>query len=415
MATKRTKKAPAVPVPAEPAAEPLPLRLEYIDPADLRENPKNWRLHSTAQTTALADAIQEVGWAGALLFNERTQNLIDGHARKSLFAGKGKVPVLVGSWDEATERKILATLDPIGALATADTAKLDALLREVSTGSEALSAMLAELATAAGVIPPETANGTPDPEPQVNRADELQKEWKTERGQLWVIPSKATVGKSHRLLCGDSTDAEDVARVMGGEKVGAVISDPPYGMDWDADASRFTGGKFGNHPRGRERDNVINDDRPFDPTPFLGFKTVVLWGMNHFCGKLPPGGTLVWIKKPDDRFGTFLSDCELAWTNVGHGVYAFRHEWGGITRESERGEFLHPTQKPAALIAWCIEKSKVNVGEVIFDPYIGSGTTLLAAEQTSRLCYGVEISPAYTAVALQRLADAGLAPALHSP
>lgn len=95
---------------------------------------------------ALKDAVAEVGWAGALLFNERTNRLIDGHARKELFSGQGKVPVLVGSWDEATEAKILATLDPLGAMATADVQALDALLLDVQANSAALQGLLDDLA-----------------------------------------------------------------------------------------------------------------------------------------------------------------------------------------------------------------------------------------------------------------------------
>ena len=89
---------------------------------------------------ALPEVIQEVGWAGALLYNERTQRLIDGHARKELFEGKGKVPVLIGSWDEATEKKILATLDPLGAMAEANQAALAALHAEI--GSDPLAQFL---------------------------------------------------------------------------------------------------------------------------------------------------------------------------------------------------------------------------------------------------------------------------------
>src|SRR5579859_3568175 len=96
------------------------LRLEYLDPESLASNDLNWRSHPSEQTKALADVIAEVGWAGALLYNERTKKLIDGHARKDLFAGKGPVPVLIGSWTEAQERKILATLDPLAAMAKAD-------------------------------------------------------------------------------------------------------------------------------------------------------------------------------------------------------------------------------------------------------------------------------------------------------
>jgi len=102
------------------------LRLEYLDPAQLASNPGNWRTHPAKQVSALRDVIDQVGWAGTLLFNERTKRLIDGHARKELWKGKGKVPVLIGSWSEAEEKLILATLDPLSAMATTDTGKLAA-------------------------------------------------------------------------------------------------------------------------------------------------------------------------------------------------------------------------------------------------------------------------------------------------
>lgn len=153
-----TRKRPAL------SESPRPLRLEWIDPATLDGNPQNWRVHPANQTAALRDVIAEVGWAGALLYNERTKRLIDGHARKEMFAGQGPVPVLIGSWDEATEKKILATLDPIAAMAEADAGKLDALLRDVQTGSEAIADMLMELA------------GT-EPEKPKDRSAELHREY----------------------------------------------------------------------------------------------------------------------------------------------------------------------------------------------------------------------------------------------
>lgn len=105
------------------------LRLEWRSPAELAKHPKNWRTHPDAQLAALTDVIAEVGWAGACLYNEQTGRLIDGHARRRIAPEQGceKVPVLVGSWDEATEAKILATLDPISAMAEADSAKLETL------------------------------------------------------------------------------------------------------------------------------------------------------------------------------------------------------------------------------------------------------------------------------------------------
>ena len=184
-----------------------PLRLEWRSPAELAENPRNWRHHPEAQLTALADAIAEVGWAGACLYNERTGRLIDGHGRKKIALKQGcqKVPVLIGSWDEATEAKILATLDPLGTLAEADFAKLDALLREVSTGSDALQQLLGDLARDAGIVPPEIASA-PDPGPQLDRASELQVKWQTATGQLWLIPSKSAPPRT--VVCCPHCDCE---------------------------------------------------------------------------------------------------------------------------------------------------------------------------------------------------------------
>jgi hypothetical protein len=169
-----------------------PLRLEWRSPAELAENPRNWRTHPNTQLTALADIIADVGWAGACLFNERTQRLIDGHARKNIGIARGtdKIPVLIGNWTEEQEIRILATLDPIGALAEADSAKLEALLGEISTGSDALQQLLGDLARDAGIVPPEIDSAA-DPGPQLDRASELQAKWQTAAGQLWLIPSKS--------------------------------------------------------------------------------------------------------------------------------------------------------------------------------------------------------------------------------
>lgn len=127
------------------SAQAKPLRLEYLDARDLGENPSNWRLHPKEQMSALDTAIGEVGWAGALLFNEQTNRLLDGHARRKLFAEKGgMVPVLIGSWDEETEKKILATLDPLGDMAATDQGMLENLLTAIG-GTSALGSMLDEI------------------------------------------------------------------------------------------------------------------------------------------------------------------------------------------------------------------------------------------------------------------------------
>lgn len=158
--TKPKPLSPAAPIPSPPpsSAEASPLRLEWRTPDELDDNPANWRQHPEAQLAALSDVLDEVGWAGACLYNERTGRLIDGHARKQLALTRPdgpsqRIPVLVGSWDEATERKILITLDPLATMATAGQKELDALLHGVEAGSTAIQEMLAKLAKDNGLYP----------------------------------------------------------------------------------------------------------------------------------------------------------------------------------------------------------------------------------------------------------------------
>jgi hypothetical protein len=182
---KKTKSKPAHAVPpSEPeAALPAGLRLEWMDPVHLAANTSNWRRHPESQSLALTAALKEVGWAGALLFNERTGHLIDGHLRKEITPGGEKVPVLVGSWTEEQEKIILATLDPIGAMAERDQPALDKLLASISVDDPDLQRMFDELKTA-------SSPALVEDEVPIDRADELQKKWQTAAGQLWEIPSK---------------------------------------------------------------------------------------------------------------------------------------------------------------------------------------------------------------------------------
>jgi hypothetical protein len=147
-----------------PAPVPEGLRLAWMSPQELAENPSNWRVHPPAQVAALTDSLAEVGWAGALLWNATTGRLIDGHARRKLALEQGA--------PRAQERKILATLDPIGALAEPDPKALEALLREVNTGSESLQSLLSSLAQDAGITPPDFA---PVGQDEQGRLDEKAK------------------------------------------------------------------------------------------------------------------------------------------------------------------------------------------------------------------------------------------------
>lgn len=184
--------------------------------------------------------------------------------------------------------------------------------------------------------------------------------------------------------------------------VDLVLTDPPYGINNNADYTRFTNGAFVHNRNFSEFENIKGDSQPFDPAKFLDFAQVIMFGANCFSDKLPLGSWLVWNKKPDANLGNFLGDCEVAWKKGGHGVYLFNHVWDGCNRQTERGVTLHPNQKPLSLITWCILNHSKDA-QTILDPFMGSGTTLRAAKDLGRKAIGIEIEEKYCEIAANRL------------
>lgn len=181
-----------------------------------------------------------------------------------------------------------------------------------------------------------------------------------------------------------------------------VIADPPYGMGWDTDTTRFSGGHNpGQRSAGRnDRKRVLGDDQPFDPSQWVGFKRVALFGANHFAHLLPVGSWLVWLKRNDEAFGSFLSDAELVWVKRGCGVYCHRDlSMNAITKERD-----HPTQKPVGLMRWVVRKVSQET-DTILDPFAGSGTTAIAAMLEGRRCILIEKDPAYCEVIRRRVRE----------
>lgn len=192
-------------------------------------------------------------------------------------------------------------------------------------------------------------------------------------------------------------------------KIDAVVGDPPYGIGWRTDSTRYSGGSIAHKRKtGRADWGVIRgDDKPFNPSPWLRFKKVILWGANHYAAALPRGTTLVWIKRADHLFGSFLSDAEIGWMKGGHGVYCYRKQFPPPCRSHEAGRkdgrTVHPTQKPLGLMKWCIERLKLKPGSTILDPFMGSGTTGVAAVELGHNFIGCELDPGYFAVAAERI------------
>lgn len=183
----------------------------------------------------------------------------------------------------------------------------------------------------------------------------------------------------------------------------AVMTDPPYGHSWSGVNSTAKGGR--NWTR-RRAEKIIGHDEPYDPAPILALDVpTVLWGANHYASRLPDSPAwLVW----DKRGGTAennLSDCELAWCNVGGSARLKMHMWNGLCRDSEIGVHLHPTQKPVVVMAWAMDKAKIPAGATVLDPYMGSGTTAIACIRTGRKFVGIEKDVKHFETACERVAN----------
>ena len=196
-------------------------------------------------------------------------------------------------------------------------------------------------------------------------------------------------------------DCRDVLPTIDPMSVNLVLTDPPYGIRIVDNNGHIGIGRRSPSPSHLP---IAGDDKPFDPSPLLLFGRCVLWGANHYADKLPPsGGWIVWDKDLGLNQNNF-SDCELAWSNLSAGVRCFRHLWKGVLRDSEIGWHVHPTQKPVSLMRWILERW-TQPGDLILDPYMGSGPVGKAALDLGRRYVGIEIEERYCEIAVQRLAQ----------
>ena len=214
-----------------------------------------------------------------------------------------------------------------------------------------------------------------------------------------IVPGDLFEIGDHRLLCGDSTNADDVDRLMNGSSISkiSVLTDPPYGIKWNGNYKRFT--KNGKADSTTNYDDIKNDDQDFDPNQFYEYDECIIWGANIFSNKLDRGSWLIWDKRTADGF-SFLADAEIAWEKGSkYGCYI-----KSINQQSEKSktkDIRHPTKKPIELMSWCIER--LNKTSIIYDPYSGSGSTMVAAHQLNRKCYGMELDPKYCQVIVDRM------------
>ena len=200
----------------------------------------------------------------------------------------------------------------------------------------------------------------------------------------------------HKLMCGDSTDKSDVTKLIAGERIDLVLTDPPYGIQVQNPNCK---GKIGGN--GRIYPRVIGDmNTEMFKDHWRILRTIcsfyIIWGGQNFTDVLPPAsGWIFWDKMKNSDKLTF-GDGELAWSNISKRVKKYSYKVNGFMQEGDKelNKRFHPTQKPVELHMRLLEDFS-KPGEVIFDGFGGSGTTLIASELTGRKCLMMEVSPDY--------------------
>jgi DNA modification methylase len=385
-----------------------PDRIEMRPISQLQPYAKNAKLHGADQVAKIAASMAEFGWTVPCLVADDGE-LIAGHGRvlAATQLGLTEAPVIVlGHLTEAQRRAYRIADNKLTELGTWDEALLSAELNDLLAEDFDLSLIGfddAELeALLAGEGDPEAASGESEddipevPETPISRP-----------GDLWVL------GK-HRLLCGDATVATDVAHVLNGVLPLLMVTDPPYGVQYDP-GWRNKAGAAATKRTGK----VLNDDRADWREAwslFPGDVAYVWHGALHattVADSLIASGfnirsQIIWAK---DRLVLSRGDyhwqhepCLYAVKKTGKGHWAGDRKqttlWQ-IANKDQDAETVHGTQKPVE----CMRRPILNnssLGQAVYEPFMGSGTTLIAAETTGRVCIGIELNPAYVDVAVER-------------
>jgi DNA modification methylase len=368
---------------------------------------RNPRTHSPAQIEQIARSITAFGWTNPLLVDE-TGIIIAGHGRLEAARklGMAEVPTITLTGLSADQKRALVIADNQLALNAGWDAELLALelgelgaagfdIGLIGFSDDELAAILADRTE--GLTDPDDVPETP-----VEPVSVL--------GDVWLL------GR-HRLCCGDATSEVDVSLALAGVKPHLMVTDPPYGVDYDPDW-RNRADRANGKPDGARAIGLVTNDKRADWSPaWLLFPGDVAYAWH------PPGAMQV------DHYNALVSAgfevrMQIIWAKshfpIGRGNYHVQHEpcwyavrktahWAGDRKQTTlwqidkpvKSETGHSTQKPVECMKRPIENNS-SAGQAVYDPFVGSGTTIIAAEMTGRACHAIEISPAYVDVAVLR-------------
>jgi DNA modification methylase len=391
------------------------LEIVYVKPETLKPWPDNPKLHDIA---AIANSVERFDITQPILVQKKTNRIIAGHGRIKAFEKLGikEIPVIYldmddkaakaymlvdnqltieGGWDDDLLQKVIGELKIEAPEIKLEELGFEDMLEEMNAAS--LSASEDEF--------------EPPAEPKNERGIKL--------GDVFIL------GK-HRVMCGDATKEDDVKRLMDGKKADMVFTDPPYGVGIGAKNRALDEMDKG----GRIKTDIENDTMSIDETAkkvwepaFTNIATALSDGGSYYV-TAPQGGDQMMMMMM--MKGSMPCKHELIWVKNNHVFsmgrldYDYKHEpilygWKGSHKFQGKGKFtksiweipkpniskLHPTMKPVELVSNAIQNSSIS-GQIVIDFFLGSGTTLIAAEQLNRICYGMEIDPVYCNVIIDR-------------
>ena len=373
------------------------MEIIYKKVQDLIPYVNNSRTHSEEQVNQICASINEFGFTNPLLIDEK-DSIIAGHGRlmASKKLGMEEVPCIVLEGLTEAQKKAYIIADNKMAL----NAGWDEELLKIEL--ENLKELDFDLdLTGFNVDELDELFKQDEEEREIIEDDfdiEPPEEPKAKLGDIYQLGN-------HRLMCGDSTSITDIEKLLNGNKIDMVYSDAPYGISIVNEKTHKVGAE--NLAKNKEYLEVKGDDTTDTAKEFynsciqLGINNFILWGGNYFTNFLPFSPSwLIWDKRVDMNSNNF-ADGEMAWCSFKTPVRIYHQLWNGMIREGEKEDRVHPTQKPIRMQTEIL-KDFTNENNNILDGFGGSGSTLIACEQTNRNCFMMEYEPHYIDVIIKR-------------
>lgn len=364
-----------------------------IDIDQLHPHPRNVR---QGDVGAISESLRIHGQYRTIVYQQSSNRILAGnHTWKAAKAlGWKQIAATPIICDDDQALRILLADNKANDLATYDDKELLDLLKELAESEAELEGTLfdgdeldALVEETAHYELPSDVDDVQDDVPAVSKL-----------GDVWLLGE-------HRLMCGDSLIGENLDLLMNGKQAGCVLTDPPYGINLDTDYTKLPA-HIGTTQTKHKK--VIGDDKPFDAKSiyeyFADTKEQFWFGADYYRRTIPEADTsgswLVWDKRTETTDSGFGSGFELCWSKTRHKRDLLRHLHFGMFTV-EKGKRVHPTQKPVVLLIDILNRW-VDQGAIVVDLFGGSGSTLIAAEETNRIAYLMELDPHYVDVICAR-------------